>query len=180
MQLFLCKIDLCDNILEFLDFSVTSYEWGWLASICHCMSMLSTNYLKGKCWVGRFSVDFLACANPVPPQCRWGSFLRAIGPCDHVGDGDVEHASCGTANSIVKQLNETPENLMKNSATNIARAAREARKALVLELHKLLEERKNIPHAKRLAPWQTEKFDTIGGKMFFANIALHARVVAVL
>ena len=48
--------------------------------------MLPANYHNGKCWVG---IESLARANSVPPQCTWGSFLRAIGPCNRVGD--VEH-----------------------------------------------------------------------------------------
>jgi hypothetical protein len=53
---------------------------------------------------------------------------------------------------------------------------------LVLELHKLLDEVKNVPHAERLAPRPTKagKFDITGGKMFFEDSALHGRVVAVL
>ena len=52
-------------------------------------------------------------------------------------------------------------------------------KALVLELHKILDEVKNVPHAERLAPQPTKagKCDLTGGKMLFEDSALHARVV---
>ena len=143
-------------------------------------AMLSANYHKGKCWVGCHCIDSLARANSVPAQCRWGSFLRAIGPCTRVGD--VEHGSCRIANTIVKRVNETLKDLIENSEPDVARAARDARKALVLELHKLLDEVKNVPHAERLAPRPTKagKFDITGGNMFFEDSALHGRVVAVL
>ena len=44
--------------------------------------MLPANYHKGKCWVGRDSTEYLARADFVPPQCKWGSVLRAIAPCN--------------------------------------------------------------------------------------------------
>ena len=113
-------------------------------------AMLSANYHKGKCWVGRHCIDSLARANSVPAQCRWGSFLRAIGPCNHVSD--IEHGSFRIADAIVKRVNETLKDLIENGAPNVARAARDAGKAWVLELHKLLDEVKNVPHAERLAP----------------------------
>ena len=140
-------------------------------------AMLSANYHKGKCWVGCSSINCLERASPVPPQCRWGSFLWAIGPCNHVGD--VEHGSCRIANAIVKRLNETFD---ETRALDFARAAREAGKALVLELHKILDEVKKVPHVELLAPQPTEagKFDITGGKMFLEDSALHARVVAAL
>ena len=87
----------------------------------------------------------LECASSAPSQCRWGSFLRAIGPCNRVGD--VEHSSCRVAKIIVKRLNESIERFIKTGASDLARAAREARKALVLELHRTFDEVKNVPHA---------------------------------
>ena len=53
---------------------------------------------------------------------------------------------------------------------------------MVLELQKIFDEVKNVPHAKHLAPWPTKagKFDIAGGKMFFEDSAFHARVVAAL
>ena len=142
--------------------------------------MLSANYHKEKCWVGCHCIESLACANSVPAQCRWGSFWRAIGPCNRVGG--VEHGSCRIANPIVRRVNETLKELIENGAPDVARAARDAGKALVLELHKLLDEVKNIPHAERLGPRPTKagKFDIIGGIMFFEDGAIHGRVVAVL
>ena len=94
----------------------------------------------------------------------------------------MEHGSCRIANAIVKQVNETLKDLIENGAPDVARAAREAGKALVLEHHKLLDEVKNVPHAERLAPRPTKagKFDMIGGKFFFEDSALHGGVVAVL
>ena len=142
--------------------------------------MLSANYHKEKCPAGCHCIDSLARVNCVPAQCRWGSFLRAIGTCNHVGD--VEHGSCRSATAIVKRVNETLKDLIENGEPDVARAARDAGKALVLELHKLLDEVKNAPHAERLAPRPTKagKFDITGGKMFFEDSALHGRVVAVL
>ena len=136
-------------------------------------AMLSDNCHKGKCWVGRHCSDSLARANSVPAQCRWGSFLRAIRPCNRVGD--VEHGSCRIANAIVQRVNETLKDLIENGAPEVARAARNAAKALVLELHKPLDEVKNVPHAERLTPRPTKagKFDIAGGKMFFEDSALH-------
>ena len=109
-----------------------------------------------------------------------GSFLRAMGPCNRVGD--KEHGLCRIASAIVKQVNETLKDLIENGAPDVARAPRDAGKALVLELHKLFDEVKNVPHAERLAPRPTKarKFDITGGKMFFEDSALHGRVVAVL
>ena len=63
-------------------------------------AMLSGNYHKGECWVGCNSIDCLERANSVPQKRRWRSFLRAIGPCNHVGD--VHHGSCRMSNAIVK------------------------------------------------------------------------------
>ena len=162
---------------------------GWhlgnrIPSVCALTSdgktMLSANYHKGKCWVGCHCIDSLARANSVPAQCRWGSFLSTIGPCNRVGD--VEYGSCRIVNAIVKRVNETLKDLIENSAHDVARAARDAGKALVLELHKLLDEVKNFLHAERLAPRPTKagKFDITGGKMFFDDSALHGRVMAVL
>ena len=106
--------------------------------------------------------------------------MRAIGPCNRVGD--VEHGSCRIANAIVKRVNEALKDLIESGAPDVARAARDAGKALVSELHKLLDEVKNVPHAERLARRRTKagKFDIVGGKMFFEDSALHRRVVAVL
>ena len=77
---------------------------------------------------------------------------------------------------------ETLKDLIENSAPDVARAARDAGKAFVLELHKLLDEVKNVRHAERLAPRPTKagKFDITGGKMFFEDSALHGPFVAVL
>ena len=143
-------------------------------------AMLSANYHKGKCWVACHCIDSLARANCVPAQCRWGSFLRIIGLCNRIGD--VEHGSYHIANAIVKRVNETLKHLIENSAPHVARAARDERKACVLELHKLMDEVKNLPHAERLAPRPTKagKFDMTGGKIFFEDSALHGRVLAVL
>ena len=129
-------------------------------------SMLSANYHKGKWWVGCHCIDSLARANFVAAQCRWGSFLRAIGPCNRVGD--TEHGSCCIVHAIVKRVNKTMKDLIEKSATDVARAARDVGKFLVLELHKLLDEVTNVPHAERLAPRPTKagKFDITGGKMF--------------
>ena len=95
-----------------------------------------------------------------------------MGPCNRVGD--VEHGSCRIANAIVKQVNEILKDLIENGAPDVARA-RDAGKALVLELHKLLDDVKNIPHAERLAPRPTKagKFDITSRKMFFEDSALH-------
>ena len=141
-------------------------------------AMLSANYHKGKCWVGCNCIDSLARANSLPAQCRWGSFLRAIGPCNRVGD--VEHGSCRIANAIVKRVNETLKDLIENGETHVARAARDAGKALVWELHTLLDEVKNVLHAERLAPRPTKakKFHITGGKMFFEDSAVHPLVHA--
>ena len=94
-------------------------------------------------------------------------FLRATGPCNRVGD--VEHGSCRIANAILKRVNETLKDLIENGAPDVARAARGAEKALVLELHKLLDDVKNVLHAERLAPRPTKagKIDIVGGNMFF-------------
>ena len=101
-------------------------------------AMVPVNDHKGKYWVGCQSIDSLARAKSIAPQCRWGLFLRAIGPCSRVGD--VEHGSCRIANAIVKRVNERLKDLIENGAPDVARAARDAGKALVLELHKLLDE----------------------------------------
>ena len=144
------------------------------------LEAILANYHKGKCGVGCHCIDSLARANSVPAQCCWGSFLRAIGPCNRVGD--VEHGSCRIANAIVKRVNETLKDLIENGAPDVAHVARGAGKALVLELHQLLDEVKNVPHAKRLASRATKagKFDITGGKIFFEDSALHGPVVAVL
>ena len=76
---------------------------------------------------------------------RW-SFLRAIGPCNRVGD--VELGSCPIANAVVKRLTETMKGFIETGASDLAWAAREAGKAPVLELHKILDEVKNVPHAE--------------------------------
>ena len=94
----------------------------------------------------------------------------------------MEHGSCHIANAIVKRVNETLKDLIENGAPDVARAARDAGKTLVLELHKLLNVVKNVPHAERLAPRPTMagKFDITAHKMFFEPNALHVRVVALL
>ena len=81
----------------------------------------------------------------------------------------MEHGSCHIANAIVKRANETLKILIQSGAPDAARAAKDAGKALVLELHKLLDEVKNVPHGERLAPRPTKagKFDITGGKMSF-------------
>ena len=142
--------------------------------------MLSAKYHKGKYWVGCHCIDSWARAHCVPAQCRWGSFLRTIGPCNSVGD--VEHGSCGIVNAIVKRVDETMKDLSENGAPGVARAAKNAGKAWVLELQKLLDEVKNVPHAERFAPRPTKagKFHITDGKMFFGDSALHGLVVAVL
>ena len=81
----------------------------------------------------------------------------------------MEYGSCRIANAIVKGVNETLKDLIENGAPDVAHSARDAGKALVLELHKLLDEVKKVPHAEWLAPRPTKagKFDIRGGKMFF-------------
>ena len=176
------KGDLNQQILDVQ--SIVDEATASLVSVCaltgNGTAMGTANYHKGKCWVGCSSINCLARASSVPPPCRWGSFLRAIGPCNRTGD--VEHGSCRMANAIVERLNETIKGFIETGASDLARAAREAGKALFLELHKILDEVKNVPHAERLAPRPTKagKFDITGGKMFFEDSALHARVVAAL
>ena len=82
----------------------------------------------------------------------------------------------------MQRVNETLKDVIENGAPDVARAARDAGKALVLDLHKLLDEVKNVPHAEQLAPRPTKtgKFDITGGKMFFEGSALHGRVATVL
>ena len=91
-------------------------------------------------------------------------------------------SSCRIANAIVKRENETLKNLIENGAPDVARATRDTCKALVLELHKLLDQVKNVPRAKRLAPRPTNagKFDITGGKILFENSGLLGPVVSVL
>ena len=178
------KANLDQDVLDVLSTLDVWHLGNCIPSVCALTGdgkhMLLANYHKEKCWVGCHCIDSLARTNSVPAECRWGSFLRAIGPCNHVGD--VEHGSCRIANAIVKQVNETLKDLIENGAPDVARAAKDEWKALVLELQKLLDEVKNGPHAERLAPRPTKagKFDTTGGKMFFEDSALHGRVVAVL
>ena len=178
------KANLNQDVLDVLSTVDVWHLGNRIPSVCALTgdgkAMLSANYHKGKCWVGCHCIDSLARAKSVPAQCRWGSFLRAIGPCNRVGD--VEHGSCRIANAIVKRVNETLKDLIENGEIDVARAARDAGKALVLELHKLCDDVKNIPHAERLAPRPTKagQFDITGGKMFFEDSALHGRVVAVL
>ena len=116
----------------------------------------------------------------MPPQCKWGTFLRAIGPCNCLGD--IDHISCRIVNAIVKRPNETITTWPETGAPDVARVAWEVGRALVLELHKFLDEVKNGPHAERLAPRPTKvgKFDITRGKLFFYDGALHAQVVAML
>ena len=174
------KAKLNQDVLDVLSTAVVWHLGNHIPSVCALTgdgkAMLSANCHR----VGCHCIDSLARANSVPAQCRWGSFLRAIGPYNRVGD--VEHGSCRIANTIVKRVNETLKGLIENGAPDVARAARDAGKALVLELHKLLDEVKNVPHADRLAPRPTKarKFDITGGKMFFEDSALHGRVMAVL
>ena len=82
----------------------------------------------------------------------------------------------------MKRVDETLKDLIENGASNVAHAARDAGKALVLELHSILNEVKNVPHAERLAPRPTKAgtFDIAGGRMFFEDRALHGPLVAVL
>ena len=133
------KANLNQDVLDVLS-TVDVWPLGnHIPSVCALRgdgkAMLSANYHKGKCWVGCRCIDSLARAKSVPAQCKWGSFLRAIGPCNRVGD--VEHGSCRIANAIVKRVNETLKDLIENGAPDVALAARDAGKALVLELHKL-------------------------------------------
>ena len=83
----------------------------------------------------------------------------------------MEHGSCRIANAIVKRVDKTLKDLIEKSAPDVACAARDAGKALVLELHKLLDEVKNVPHAERLAPRPTKagNFDIAGGKMVLVH-----------
>ena len=83
--------------------------------------------------------------------------------------GDVEDGSYRIANTIVKQLNGKIKCFIDIGALDVARAAREAGKALVLELHKVFDWVKNVPHPEHLAPRPTKagKFNLTGGKMFF-------------
>ena len=106
--------------------------------------------------------------------------MAAIGPCNRV-DG-MEHGSCRIASAIFNRLIETLKDLIENGAPNVARAAWDASSALVLRLHKSLDEVKHVPHAERLAlrPTKAGKFDITGGKCFFEDSALHGQVVAVL
>ena len=165
------KANLNHDVLDVLSTVDVWHLGNRIPSVCALIgdgkAMLSANYHKWKCCVGCHCIDSLAHANSVAAQCRWGSFLRAIGPCNRVSD--LEHGSCRIANAIVNRVNTTLKDLMETGAPDVARAARDAGKALVLELHKLLDEVKNVPHAKRLAPRPTKagKFDTTGGKMFF-------------
>ena len=178
------KANLNQDVLDVLSAVDVWHLGNCLPSVCaltgECKAMLSANYHKGTCWVGCHCIDSLARANFVPAQCRWGSFLRAIGPCNRVGG--VEHGSCRIANAIVKRVNETLNDLIENGAPDVARAARDTGKALGSEPHKLLDEVKNVPHAERFSPRPTKagKFDITGGKIFFEDSASHGGVVAVL
>ena len=178
------KAHLNQDVLDILSTVDVWHLGNRIPSVCALTgdgkAMLSANYHKGKCWVASHCIDSLARANSVPAQCRWGSFLRAIHPCNRVGD--VEHGSCRIVNAITKRVNETFKDSIENGEPDIARAARDAEKALVLGLHKLLDEVKNIPHAEYLPPRPTKagKFDITGGKIFFEDSALHGRVLAVL
>ena len=179
------KGDLNQQILDVQSVVDVWHLGHHIPSVCALTSdgnaMLCANDHKGKCWVGRSSINCLERASSVPARCRWGSFLRAIGPsCNRVGD--VQHGSCRVANAVLKRLNETIKGFIETGASDLAQAAREVGKAMVLELHKILDEVKNVPHAERLAPRPTKalKFDITGGKMFFEDSALHAQVVAAL
>ena len=69
---------------------------------------------------------------------------------------------------------------IRTGASDLARAAMEAGKGLVLELHKILDEVKNVTDAERLATRRTKagKFDITRAKMFFEDGAVNAQVVA--
>ena len=152
------KAKLNQDVLDVLSTVDVWHLGNRIPSVCALTgdgkAMHSANFHKGKYCVGCHCIDSLARANCVPAQCRCSSFLRAIGPCNCVGD--VEHGSCRIANAIVKRGNETFKDLIGNGAPDVARAATDARKALVLELHKLSDEVKNVPHAERLAPRPTK------------------------
>ena len=137
--------------------------------------MLCANYHKGKCWAGCISIACLP-----PTTADGGHFLRAIGPCNHVGD--IEHASCRILNTIVKQLNETIQSLIEMSAPDVAHATRKAGKALVA-----LAASQNFRLSGKCGPWRAlgttaNKGRNVitGGKMFLEDSALHAQVVAAL
>ena len=100
---------------------------------------------------------------------------------DSIGGDDTLHWAL-RVNVKVKRVNETLKDLIKNGAPDVARAARDAGKALVLELHNLLDEVNIVSHAERLAPRPTKagKFDITSGKIFLEDSALRGRVVAVL
>ena len=101
------KANLNQDVLDVLPTADVWHLGNRIPSVCaltaDCKAMLSANYHKGKCWVGCHGIDSLARANSVPAQCRWGSFLRAFGPCNRVGD--VEHGPCRIANAIIKRVN---------------------------------------------------------------------------
>ena len=80
-------------------------------------AMLSANHHKGKCWVGCGSMHCLEGAISVPPQCRWGCYLRAIGPRKCVSD--VEDGPFCHAGAIEKQLNETINGFIENGALDL-------------------------------------------------------------
>ena len=122
------KANLNQDILDVLS-TVDAWPLGnRIPSVCALTrdgkAMLSANYHKGKRWVGCQCIDSLARANSVPAQCRWGSFLRAIGPCNRVGD--VEHGWCRIPNALVKRVNQTLKDLIENGAPDVGRATRDA------------------------------------------------------
>ena len=131
------KANLNHDVLDVLSTVDLWHLGNRIPSVCALTSdgkaMLSANYQKGKCWAGCHCIHSLARANSILAQCRRGSFLRAIGPCNRVGD--VEHGSCRIANAIVQRRNETLKDLIENGAPDVANAAKDTGKALVLELH---------------------------------------------
>ena len=84
------KANLNQDVLDVLSTVYVRHLGNHILSVCALTNdgkaMLSANYDKGKIWVGCHCIDYLARANSAPAQCRWGSFLRAIGPCNRVGD----------------------------------------------------------------------------------------------
>ena len=168
------KGDLNQQILDVQSDVDVSHLGHGIPSVCALVgdgkAMLSATYHKGKCWVGCSCINCLERASCAPPRYRWGSFLRAIGPCNRVGN--VGHGPCRNADAIVKQINETIKGFIETGASDFVWASREAGKALVLELHEILDEVKNVPHAQRLAPRPTKagKFDITGAKRFLRTV----------
>ena len=108
------KANLNEDVLDVLSTMDVWHLGNHIPSVCALTgdgkAMLSANYHKGKWWLGYQCIYSLARANFVRAQCRWGSFLRAIGPCNRVLD--VKHGSCRIANAIVKRVNETLKDLI--------------------------------------------------------------------